>query len=165
MPKWSVLFLPAQQCGCSAGSRSLSLSILLAYWPPLILLQQTAEVCGFFVFCNSNQEELDDDLYRRATWSADHWQLINKTKCAECLFYSKNIFSQHQLFLINGESVSRDQTVKYLGEYITSNMTWCTHMNTVFTKCLRLSFFNRRLRTMNAQWCFHGELFQSVLSL
>ncbi len=123
-----------------------------------------------FVFINfytkcSDQEDLDDDLYRRATWSADHWLLINKTKCAKCLFYSTNIFSHHQLFFINGEAVSREQTVKYLGEYITSIMTWCTHMNTVFTNCLRLSFFNRRLRTMNAQWCFHGELFQSVLSL
>ncbi len=31
MPKWSVLFISVQQRGCSAGSRSFSLSILLAH--------------------------------------------------------------------------------------------------------------------------------------
>ncbi len=48
-----------------------------------------------FVLCNSynkctDQEGLDEDLHRLVTWSADHGLLINKTKCAECLFYPKN---------------------------------------------------------------------------
>ncbi len=37
LPKSFVLFLPVQQCGCSAGSRFFSLPILLAYWICLTL--------------------------------------------------------------------------------------------------------------------------------
>ncbi len=48
MHKWLVLFLPVQQCGRSAGSRCFYRSILRAYLLPLILSQQTAEVCGWF---------------------------------------------------------------------------------------------------------------------
>ncbi len=49
-----------------------------------------------FVLCNSynkctDQEGLDEDLHRLVTWSADHGRLINKTKCAECLFIPKTL--------------------------------------------------------------------------
>ncbi len=71
-----------------------------------------------------DQEGLDEDLHRLVTWSADHGLLINKTKCAECLFYPKNTSPQLPLSLINDEALSREQTVKYLGVHFHSNLTW-----------------------------------------
>ncbi len=47
------------------------------------------------------------------------------TKCAECLFYS-NSSSQLPFSFLNGEALSRDHTVKYLGVYFSSNMAWST---------------------------------------
>ncbi len=75
------------------------------------------EYADDFVLCNSynkctDYEGLDEDLHHRVTWSADHGLLINKTKCAECLFYPKNTSPQLPLRLINGEALSREQTVK-----------------------------------------------------
>ncbi len=90
----------------------------------------------------SDQKGLDDDLFRLATWSADHGLVIKKTKCVKSLFYSKCTSSQLSLSFINGEALSREQTVKYLGVNFTSNRTWSTHIDAVFTKCLKLSFLS-----------------------
>ncbi len=84
----------------------------------------------------------DDDLHGLVTWSADHGLFINKTKCEECLFYPKNTSPKLPLSLINGEALSREQTVKYLGVHFNSNLTWSTHIDSVFTKCLKISFFS-----------------------
>ncbi len=82
----------------------------------------------------SGQEGLDDDLHRLVTWSAEYGLLINNAKCVECLFYPQNTSQKLSLSLINGEALSRKQTVKYLGVHFTSNLIW--------------SFFIRRLRSM-----------------
>ncbi len=118
-----------------------------------------------FVLCNSyskcsDQEGFDDDLHRLVTWSADQGLFIDKTTCAECLFYPKNTSPQLLLSLINGEALSREQTVKYLGVHFNSNLTWSTHIDSVFTKCLKISFFIRRLRSMNV----HKSLLWRIVS-
>ncbi len=69
--------------------------------------------------------------------------------CGMRLFPKKNTPPQLPLSLINGEALSREQTVKYLGVNFTSNLAWYTHIDSVFIKCLKLSFVIRRLRSMN----------------
>ncbi len=64
-----------------------------------------------FALCNSynkysNQEGLDEDLHRLVTWSADHGLLINKTKCAECLFYPTTTYRQNNEQSINSTNVT-----------------------------------------------------------
>ncbi len=98
--------------------------------------------CFVILYWCSDQEGLDEDLHRLVTWSADHGLLINKTKCVECLFYPKNTSPQLPLSLINGEALSREQTVKYLGVHFNSNLTWSTHIDSVFTKCLKIFFLS-----------------------
>ncbi len=88
----------------------------------------------------SDQDGLGDDLSRLATWSSDHGLNISKTKCVECLVYSKNTSSQLLFSFLNREVISHEQSVKYLGVHFFSNMTLSTHIDTVFTKCLKLSF-------------------------
>ncbi len=77
-----------------------------------------------------------------SAYSADHGLILNTIKCVECLFYSQNTSSQLPLFLMNGEVLSREQTVKYLGVHFTSKMAWYTHIDTVCTKCLKPSFLS-----------------------
>ncbi len=94
LPKWSVLFLPVQQCGCSAGNHSFSFSIFLAYWLLSSGHSRLLRYADDFVPGNSyrkcsDQDGLDDELSRRSTWSAYHGLIINKNKCAECIFNSK----------------------------------------------------------------------------
>ncbi len=49
---------------------------------------------------------------------------MDTTKCVKCLFYSKNTSPQLPLSLMNGEALSREQTVKYLGVNFNWNLTW-----------------------------------------
>ncbi len=76
------------------------------------------------------------------------------------LFYPKNTSPQPPLSLINGEALSRKQTVKYLVVHFNSNLTWSTHIDSVFTKCLKISFFIRRLRSMKV----HKSLLWRIVS-
>ncbi len=90
-----------------------------------------------------------------------HGLIINKTKCVECLFYFKSTSSQLPFSFINGEALSREQTAKYLGVHFTSNMTWSTHIDTVFTKCLNLPFFIQRLSKLNVYKSLLWRLFST----
>ncbi len=65
------------------------------------------------------------------------------------LFFPENTSTQLPLSFVNGEALFREQTVKYLGVHFTANLTWSIRIDTNFTKCLKLSFIIRRLRTMN----------------
>ncbi len=49
----------------------------------------------------------------------------------------------------SGLPLPREQIVKYLGVHFNSNLTWSTHIDSVYTKCLKISFFIRRLRSLN----------------
>ncbi len=168
MPKWSVLFLHAQQRRCFSESRFSFLSILLAYWLHLIMSQQTAEVCGWFCALLFLQQMFRP---RGAGWrtlsSCDlecwSWLIINKTKCVECFFYSIKHFLSNPF--LNGEALSREQTVKYLRVHFTPNMIWSTHIYTIFTKCLKLSFLSKGSAPWTFTSPFYCELFQPVLSL
>ncbi len=127
---------------------------------PFLLSVQTDSLTS----CHSTlltKKGLDDHLSRLATWSADHGLIITRTKCVECFFYSKNTSSQLPFSFPDGESLPREQTVNYLGAHSTSNMTWSTHIDIGFTKCLKLSFFIRRLRRMNV----HKSLLQRIVSV
>ncbi len=66
-----------------------------------------------FVLGNScskdpNQEGLDDGLSRFATMD------LSLTSALNASFYSKNTSSQLPFSFLNGEALSREQTVKYL---------------------------------------------------
>ncbi len=70
---------------------------------------------------------------------------MKPSKYVECLFYLKNISVQLPLSLVIGEALSWEKTVKYIGVRFNSNLTWSTHIDSVFTKdfasikkCIRL---------------------------
>ncbi len=75
-------------------------------------------------------------------------------------FYPKNTSPQLPLPLIKSEAFSREQTVKYLGVHFNSNLTWSTHIDFVFIKCRKISFFIRRLRSINV----HKPLLWRIVS-
>ncbi len=108
-----MLYLPVQQLGDSAGgccspflfslnadSLTSRHNILLKYANDSLLGNSYSEF--------SDQEGLDDDLSRLATWSADHELVINKTRYVECLSSSKNTSSQLPFSFLNGEALSRE---------------------------------------------------------
>ncbi len=137
-------------CGCSTCSCSFSVSIFLAY------------LLGNSYKKRSDQAGLDDDPFRLAIWSADHGLIINKAKSVECQFYSKNTSSQLLFYFLNGEDLSREQTVMNLVVHFPFNVTWSTHIETVLTKCPKLSFFILRLRSMSIHKSLFSESFQPV---
>ncbi len=75
---------------------------------------------------------------------------MSRTKRIECLFHPKNASSQFPFSFLNGDALSCEHTVKYRDGHFSSNITWSTHTDTVFTKCIKVKrFFIRRLRSMN----------------
>ncbi len=120
--RWEPFYLPFLS-SLHIDPLSYCHSKLLKYTDDFLL-------CYSYSKC-SGQEWLDDDLHRRVTWSADDGLLINKSECVQCFFFPKNIS------LINGEALSQEQMVRYLAAHLTSNLTWSTHIDSVFTKCLK----------------------------
>ncbi len=59
----------------------------------------------------------------------------SKSNVLNVFFYSKTTSPQLRFSVLNGEALSRERTVKYLNAYFSSNMTWYTPIDIVFTKC------------------------------
>ncbi len=76
--------------------------------------------------------------------------VINKTKCVECLFFPK---------------VLPKYAAKYLGVHFFSYKTWSSNIDTVFTKCLKLSFCIRVLGSINVYKCLLWEIVSTLCYL
>ncbi len=57
----------------------------------------------------------------------------------------------HYFFLlyINGTTLSEVESVTYLGATLTNNANCTAHIEDIFRKCVRLSFFVKKLRMLS----------------
>jgi hypothetical protein len=91
--------------------------------------------------------QLQDELTTVLNWSAENDLRMNSEKCNLCVF-SPN---RHQLqtserIFLGVHELKQTHQVKYLGVLFSSNLTWSLQIESLYTKCLKLSFYIRRLR-------------------
>ena len=80
-------------------------------------------------------------------WCEQNGLLLNRDKCLEVSFSSRpSIYSST---IPDSSCFTSKQSIKYLGVIFTSNLSWSQHVEYIFSKCLRLTHFIRRLRILH----------------
>jgi hypothetical protein len=107
---------------------------------------------GYQLKRQQQNAELQTSLQTVAEWSEQNDLLLNTDKCNVCTFTlnHKDTYPDVRLQLGNID-LRPTELVKYLGVTFSSDMTWTTHIDNLYKKCLRLSYYIRRLRSFGVQ--------------
>jgi hypothetical protein len=90
------------------------------------------------------------ELEAITTWSQNNDLFLNPVKCNCCIFTSiRNDNFPNAPVSINDKQLEVLSHVKYLGITFSSNLTWSFHIEDLYTKCLRLSYYIRRLNSIH----------------
>lgn len=83
-------------------------------------------------------DKLSADLHRIATWIEANGLRMNIGKTQAMVLCRKRSRPQAESvrFSLNGETISRQETVKYLGVVVDENLSWEEHVKTVRQKSL-----------------------------
>jgi hypothetical protein len=119
----------------------------LAASPNSILVKYADDfVLGIGVKSPSDQLILRSELEKVSSWSSANNLLLNTEKCCTCIFSANRLLSSiSEPLELNGNQLEVQTHVKYLGVTFSSNLTWTNHIDIVYQKCVRLSFYIRRL--------------------
>ncbi len=84
-------------------------------------------------------------------WSGQYGLNLNLNKCVQCTFSLKeNVVTDPDFkAIINDNALSTVDTVTYLGVTFARNAKWTNHVEGIFRKCVRLSFFKKKLRRLS----------------
>lgn len=90
---------------------------------------------------------LQCDLNRIEQWCKKWKMELNVKKCAHVSFTRKTKTKVETCYQLNNETVTKQQTVKYLGVTLSADCTWNAHINDVVMRAGRaLGFLKRNLR-------------------
>jgi hypothetical protein len=96
---------------------------------------------------STDTEHLQSVLTTVMHWSTDNDLFLNFGKCNVCVFSAnRKLIQSSEQVILGDNALEQIQNVKYLGVYFCSNLTWSTHIDVLYKKCLKLSFYVRRLR-------------------
>ena len=88
---------------------------------------------------------LSCDLDNIAKWCND-WQLeLNIDKCSVMNFFPKKNNANDYTYKIRCKTLSKVETVKYLGVTITNKLTWGTHIHKICGRALKKLGFVKRV--------------------
>ncbi len=75
-------------------------------------------------------------------WSGDNGLNLNPNKCTQCMFILKNnaVTGPDLKSNINGDTLSKVESVTYLGVTSSNNAKWTTHVEDILRNCVRLFF-------------------------
>ncbi len=84
-------------------------------------------------------------------WSGQNCLHRNPNKCVQCTFsLTGNANIDPELDdIINDNALTTVDTVTYLGVTFARNAKWTNHGEGIFRKCVRLSFFAKKLRRLS----------------
>ncbi len=88
-----------------------------------------------------------DEVERLTLWCQDNCLSLNVSKTKELIVYfRKRPQRPYTPLMISGTPVERVSSFKYLGENISENMTWTTHIQTQVNKARQRLYHLRQLR-------------------
>ena len=102
-----------------------------------------------------NTSKLQVRLDELAIWSASRSLLLNPTKSQDLIFSlykgekHKTSFAHCTPLSLNDNVIPQPRSVKYLGLTLSHNLTWTLHIESVFTRVRKLSFYCLRLRHLS----------------
>ncbi len=84
-------------------------------------------------------------------WYEQNGLNLNPSKCVQCTFsLIGNAIIDHDLnATINDNALSTVDTVPYLVVTFARNANWTNHIEGIFRKCVRLSFFAKKLQKLS----------------
>ncbi|XP_071058133.1 uncharacterized protein [Pseudochaenichthys georgianus] len=111
----------------------------------------------------------DETAYREEVanltpWCLDNNLHLNISKTKELIVdYRKQQREEHAPIAINGTTVERISSFRFLCVHITEDLTWTHHTNTITKKAEQRLFFLRRLRRFNMDSRMLSNLFRCTI--
>ena len=87
-------------------------------------------------FTDFSQLQLDINSINE--WVNKNFLHMNPGKCKAMLISRKRKTVQLPQFLLNGTPIQHVKTFKYLGVLLSSDLSWCNHINSICSKARKL---------------------------
>ncbi len=118
----------------------------------------------------SNRDETNyrSEVSRLAGWCSDNNLSLNVEKTKEIVVDFRRVHSLHAPLTINGATVERVSSTKFLGVHITEDLSWTNNTAALAKKAQQRLYFLRKLRRVRAQapiMCtFYRGTIESILT-
>ncbi len=118
----------------------------------------------------SNRDETNyrSEVSRLAGWCSDNNLSLNVEKTKEIVVDFRRVHTQHSPLTINGVTVERVSSTKFLGEYITEDLSWTNNTAALAKKAQQRLYFLRKLRRARApasiMCTFYRGTIESILT-
>ncbi len=118
----------------------------------------------------SNRDETNykSEVSRLAGWCSDNNLSLNVEKTKEIVVDFRRVHTQHAPLTINGATVERVSSTKFLGVHITEDLSWTNNTSALAKKAQQRLYFLRKLRrarTPASIMCtFYRGTIESILS-
>ena len=89
-------------------------------------------------------------MSRLARWCSDNSPSLNVEKTKEIAVDFRRVHTQHAPLTINGATVERVSSTKFLGVHITEDLSWTENKAAVAKKAQQHLYFLRKLRRARA---------------
>ncbi len=118
----------------------------------------------------SNRDETNyrSQVSRLAGWCSDNNLSLNVKKTKEIVVDFRRVHTQHGPLTINGATVERVSSTKFLGVHITEDLTWTNNSAALAKKAQQHLYFLRKLRRARApasiMCTFYRGTIESILT-
>ncbi|KAL0175804.1 hypothetical protein M9458_028134 [Cirrhinus mrigala] len=118
----------------------------------------------------SKRDEADyrSEVSRLAVWCRDNNLSLNVEKTKEIVVDFRRAHTQHAPLTINGASVERVSSTKFLGVHITEDLSWTNNTTALAKKSQQRLYFLRKLRRARApapiMYTFYRGTIESILT-
>ncbi len=110
----------------------------------------------------SNRDETNyrSEVSRLARWCSDNNLSLNVEKTNEIVVDFRRVHSLHAPLPINGATVERVSSTKFLGLHITEDLSWTNNTAALAKNAQQRLYFLRKLRRARAPGLHHVHLLQ-----
>ncbi|KAL0149801.1 hypothetical protein M9458_054849 [Cirrhinus mrigala] len=117
---------------------------------------------------NNDETIYRSEVSRLARWCSDNNLSLNVEKTKEIVVDFRRVHTQHAPLSINGASVERVNSTKFLGVHITENLSWANNTTALAKKSQQRLYFLRKLRRARApvliMCTFYRGTIESILT-